>query len=194
MAIAVADRIFDVDGNWGTRSFRKASLASAVTALHFVAHANYENLGGDGQAPTNHWTLLLQTDAHSGVRLDVSPGDIGRPGMLILEDVTSATSDSLADLSFPDQRIHVVSVPTAQETTVERIFALIIQKNRDDYVFAPVGEGCRFWLKTFAQDLADESIIPLEDAERARDALPKYYPYPPGTAPVDRPMAEGRFF
>ncbi|KAL1743609.1 hypothetical protein HDZ31DRAFT_40576 [Schizophyllum fasciatum] len=193
MAISVADRIHDVDGNWGTMGFRKASLASAVTALLFVAHTNVDNLGGDGQPPTNHWTLLLQVDTHTGVRLDVSPGDVGRPGMLILEDVKPGAT-ALADPSFPDDRIHVVALPASADITVERILALIVQNKRDNYVFAPVGEGCRFWLATFAHDLAEAGIISPDDAKRAKDALPKYYPHPKGSAPVDREMAEGRFF
>ncbi|TRM63988.1 hypothetical protein BD626DRAFT_493419 [Schizophyllum amplum] len=195
MASTVEARIYDCDGNWGTRGFRKASLASPVSAFHFVAHANVDNLGGDGQPPTNHWTLLLQTDTHAAVRLDMSPGDIGRPGMLILEDVKD-TSASPADASFPDDRIHVVSVPviSESETTVEHILALIVREGRDNYIFAPVGEGCRFWLYTFAHDLGVEDIISFEDAERVHTALPKYYLYPPGTPAVQRPMAEGRFF
>ncbi|KAI0308932.1 hypothetical protein OF83DRAFT_1159692 [Amylostereum chailletii] len=133
MSDSLSSHISNVDGNWGTMSFRMASLTAVVTSIHFVAHENTDNVGGDGQSPTNHWTLFLKTRDSSPVHLDV-------------------------------------------------------------YVFARMGEGCRYWLYTFAYDLVEAGIISVDDADTARAALGKYWPYPAGTEPRARAMAEGTFY
>lgn len=88
---------------------------------------------------------------------------------------------------------HKVTIAVPSGVTVANIFDLIIKNHRDIYVFAPVGEGCRFWLWTLAGDLAAAGIISSAHAHAVQTALGKYWPYPTGTAAVDRPMAKGKF-
>ena len=66
-------------------------------------------------------------------------------------------------------------------------------KKRDCYirVFAPVGEGCRFWLYTIADDFAGANFIDSANALEVQSALVMYWPTPKGTAAIARPMAKG---
>ncbi|KZT08505.1 uncharacterized protein LAESUDRAFT_736010 [Laetiporus sulphureus 93-53] len=152
-------------------------LHPPVFYIHFIAHQNLHNDPScDGQPPTNHWTLFLQT---------IVPGEVGRPGMVVREDETC---------KFTDDHIYKVSTEAACGITVENILTVIIKHKRDNYIFAPIGEGCGYWLHTLALDLANASIISTSAANEARVALTKYWPYLPGTAPQERAMAVGRFF
>ncbi|KAI0824863.1 hypothetical protein BC628DRAFT_1419622 [Trametes gibbosa] len=68
---------------------------------------------------------------------------------------------------------------TSAKTTVATIVSLIISKKRDNYVFAPVNKGCRFWLSTITTDLANAGIITSSDADRICTSLTKSGPTPP---------------
>ncbi|KAL4244618.1 hypothetical protein ABKN59_010272 [Abortiporus biennis] len=131
---STTNHIYNVDGNWGTSQF-KTPLDATVTHVHFIAHENPTNEGSDGQFPTNHWTLYLSLNTLTSVQLDAAPGDIGRPGMIILESVSE---------HLPQDCIHRVSAIVTPGTTVKSILDVIINKKRDQYIFAPIGEGCRF--------------------------------------------------
>ncbi|KAL1746410.1 hypothetical protein HDZ31DRAFT_81212 [Schizophyllum fasciatum] len=162
---SVKAHIHDTDGHWGTSRFRQGTLASPVSALHFVAHQNLSNDGGEGGAsPTNHWSLFLELDNHTAP-----------------ECVTTNLTRK-------------VSAAAPSGTIVATILNIIIAKGRDRYTFQPVGEGCRFWLYTLASDLAQEGILSADAKKEAQGALPLYWPYPYGTTPVERPMSEGTFF
>lgn len=189
MSDPVLSHIMNADGNWGTSRFIQpsATLAKTVSRIYFAAHSNQYNAGSDGMPPTNHWSMFLQTGQHESVRVEVAPGEPGRPGMILLETKQYSVTNNTT-------RVEPAAVP--EDTTVATIFSLIISKKRDNYVFAPVGEGCRFWLATVAADLADAGIIASGNADRIRDSLTKYWPYPidSGLPIDDRPMSEGRFF
>ena len=64
-----------------------------------------------------------------------------------------------------------MSVDAAEGITVADVFNLIIQKKRDCYIFAPVGEGCRFWLYTIADDFAGANFIDSANALEVQSAL-----------------------
>ena len=170
---------------WGKYAFQFADLSKEVAQFNFVAHENVDNEGdGPGIPPTNHWSLFLTIDAGSSVRTEVAPDDPGKPGMVIIESKKYDASTKITKK---------VSINVPKGRTVADIFNLIIQKKRDYYIFAPVGEGCRFWLHTLAGDFAGVNLVSNADANNVSSALRKYWPYPTGTPPVDRPMAEGQF-
>lgn len=187
--------------NWGKSGFKSSCLSEKVIQLNFVAHENTANQGdkvGEKELPpTNHWTLFLTIKHGSSkkqgsseeeglsVRVEVAPDGPGKPGMVIIGKKTYGVSNRIAK---------AVSIDVPKAPTVADIFNIIIQKRRDYYIFAPEGEGCRFWLYTLAEDFVGADLISKPDAESVQSALKKYWPYPTGTPPVDRAMTPGRFF
>lgn len=171
--------------NWGTMDFKLPALTAAISSVNFIAHTDPENKGEDGQPPTNHWTMYLAPVDESPVHIDVIPAEEGSPAMVVVENQELQTID----------HVHLVSVDVKHGTTVADIFRVIIQRGRDRYVFADIGEGCRYWMFTFVGDLASEGIASSTEAVTAvKEALPNYWPFPTGTPPVPREMAKGRFF
>lgn len=174
--------------DWGKSRFQFSSLSQKVTQLNFVAHENTSNkgdkVGGKQLPPTNHWTLFLTINHGSSVRVEVAPNDPGQPGMVIIENKKYDVSTKITKK---------VSIDVPKAPTVADIFNIIIQKKRDYYIFAPEGEGCRFWLYTLAGDFVGAGLISKANAESAQSALKKYWPYPTGTPPVDRVMTPGQF-
>ncbi|KAG8919292.1 hypothetical protein FRC01_001364 [Tulasnella sp. 417] len=168
--------------NWWAKGVLTDDLGRKVSCLNFVAHPNVQNLGGDGQPPTNHWSIFLSFPDNESLHLDMIPAN-GIDGTIMVGKRHCATEES----------VDVVSMIPSSDSSVDTIFRIIIDNGRDKYKFAPVGEGCRFWLATLADDLANARIISQPDAESARDALGKYYPYPRGTPPVERPIQKGCF-
>jgi hypothetical protein len=173
---------------WYVRQFDTSSLYKAVTLLHFTAHAVAPNNEGNGEVdPTNHWTVYLQIEESSSVRLEVIPTGVGSAGVIVLENKTYAAT-------INHTHMETINVTMGTAVTVSSILNVIIEKNRDKYNFAPVGEGCRFWTYTFATDLANAGVISRRDANVIQAALVRYWPAPKGTAPMERPMAEGSFY
>ncbi|TBU26204.1 hypothetical protein BD311DRAFT_456859 [Dichomitus squalens] len=187
MTDSVYSHIMNTDGNWGTSRFKSpvATLALPVSRIHFAAHENSEDTGSDNMPPTNHWSMYLETGPNSSVHVDVVPGEVGRPGMVMLETKGYITTN------------HASRVETAANSTgmtVSDILSLIIAKNRDRYIFARVGEGCRFWLATLAVDFTEAGIISSADATRIRKSLAMYWPSKAHLSAEQRPMSEGRFY
>ncbi|KAH7929913.1 hypothetical protein BV22DRAFT_91229 [Leucogyrophana mollusca] len=185
MSKAIKDHIYNTDGNWGTSQFKVSFLTLAVQKIHFCAHENLENLGSDNQPPTNHWSIFLELSADNSVRIDLSPGDTGRPGMIILEAKRCTVTD---------KNVYLVTSVPPEGTTVETILKLIIDKKRDRYTFAPIGEGCRFWIATFSVDMVNAGLLPGDVGHHVRAALKYYWVYPKDTGSEERPMVEGTFF
>lgn len=187
----VAKHITSSD-DWGIAKFKLSNLSEIVTHFHFVAHENPSNSGeivsgsGEELPPTNHWSLFLTLNSSkaSSVRVEVTPNEFGKPGMVVVESkgyaLTNKSTKTVSDFA-------------PQNMTVAKVFNLIIQKKRDYYIFAPVGEGCRFWLYTIAFDFLRACFISVDKALEAQTALSMYWPTPEGTAPIDRPMARGEF-
>ena len=149
--------------------------------------------------PTNHWslllTLLVSTSSSSeskisSVGVDVAPSEPGEPSMVVVE----SNLEGYDAFTSIDNFTKTVSVDAAHEgITVAVVFNLIIQKKRDHYIFAPVGEGCRFWLYTITDDFASANFIGTANALEVQSALVMYWPTPKGTPAIARPMAKGRF-
>ncbi|EDR01105.1 uncharacterized protein LACBIDRAFT_295639 [Laccaria bicolor S238N-H82] len=72
----VRNHIFNtVNDHWGISQFSKTNLPLPISHIHFIAHPNEDNSGSDGQQPTNHWTMYLETSPTSSVHIDVAPDD-----------------------------------------------------------------------------------------------------------------------
>lgn len=184
--MSVKSHILDSDDYWGTSGFRWSDLALPVTSIHFCAHSNDDNSGGDGQPPTNHWSMYLETSASSAVHIDIIanyPHDI--PAMVALAS---------SSLSHDHESVHVVSCPLPLGTTVESILGAIIDKKRDHYCYNPVGEGCRFWLTTLANDFMRSGLFGGDIGEALRRDLGMYWASPKGSGCAPRAIAAGRFF
>jgi len=184
--ISLRKHMQNSDGNWGASLFDMSYLASPIASIQFTAHSNVDNAGDEvlKLPPTNHWSLLLFPDntTESAVHLDMTPNEPGEPGMLIIEHLPYGSElDS----------IHAVSCST--KATVASILQVLVNKKRDNYIFAPVGEGCRFWLSTIADDFVRSDLISSTDSEFVKQALGRYWPYPPGSESEERHMEEGTF-
>lgn len=75
------------------------------------------------------------------------------------------------EYAFTSKNTKTVSIDAPEGITVADVFNLIIQKKRDCYIFAPVGEGCRFWLYTIADDFAGANFIDSANALEVQSAL-----------------------
>ena len=176
--------------DWGISKFKLSNLSKIVKQFQFVAHENPSNSGDKVNAeqlpPTNHWSILLtvNTTEISSVQVEVVPNEPGEPGMVVVESM---------DYAFNSNYTKTVSVDAPEGITVADVLNLIIQKKRDHYIFAPVGEGCRFWLYSIADDFVDASFISSAIVHEVQSALVMYWPTPKGTAAITRPMAKGRF-
>ena len=120
----------------------------------------------------------------TSVHVDAVPNEPGRPGMIVLE---STRCDVSSDSS------HTVSATVLGGVTVEKLLAVIVDRKRDNYTFAPVGEGCRYWLSVITEDFFEAKIIDQQESDAVVEALGMYWPVPSGTPPVPRPMAKGTF-
>ncbi|KIY73170.1 hypothetical protein CYLTODRAFT_387154 [Cylindrobasidium torrendii FP15055 ss-10] len=178
----ILTHIRDTDSSWGTSRFKVNDLTLPVSKIHFVAHTNEDNAGDGNIPPTNHWSLFMESSSSSSVRIEVA-GD-STETMVIVESRTCA---------FTNDHTHAEAVTVASGTTAATILALIIANGRDKYRCTPVGEGCRFWLSTLANDLARASVISSSSAQVVCESMTKYWPFPKGTSPTVRPIAEGTF-
>ena len=188
--------------DWGISQFKLSNLSAIIKQFHFVAHENPSNSGdkvnGEQLPPTNHWSLLLTLVSStsgseskiSSVGVDVAPSEPGEPSMVVVE----SNLEGYDAFTSIDNFTKTVSVDAAHEgITLADVFNLIIQKKRDHYIFAPVGEGCRFWLYTITDDFASANFIGTANALEVQSALVMYWPTPKGTPAIARPMAKGRF-
>ena len=116
--------------------------------------------------------------------MEVAPNEPGEPGMVLVES---------KEYDVTQKNTKIVSFDAPEGITVTNVFNLIIQKKRDYYVFAPIGEGCRFWLYTIADDFARANFISSANAREVQSALVAYWPFPQGTAAIARPLAKGQF-
>ena len=172
--------------NWGKSQFIFDHLNSPVTRIHFVAHENILNEPDNpGERPTNHWTLFFTISDNLSVHVDAVPNEPGQPGMIVLESEKSA---------FATDAIHVVSTNIPSGLTVEDLLAIIVNRKRDKYTFAPVGEGCRYWLSVISKDFVKAKVISEQESDAVIAALGMYWPSPSGSPSVPRPMAHGTFY
>ena len=182
--MSVIDHI-RVNKRWAKHAFRFEDLASPITRIHFVSHPGFEGTEDYPiESPTNHWTLSLTLSDTGSVRVEVVPIDPGKPGVLLVESEKGPVTGG---------SVHLVSGDVLSRTTVEDFLDVVIKRKRDYYTFAPIGEGCRYWLSALSKDLVEENIIGEELSDTAIDAMNKYWPMPIGTPPIPRPVAQGHF-
>ncbi|TFY52612.1 hypothetical protein EVG20_g10481 [Dentipellis fragilis] len=176
--------------NWGTSQFKTADLTARVSSIAFIAHENPTNTGDGDLPPTNHWTISVELqDSPSptrGVWIEMAPDMPDMPGMVVLDS---------EGRSVPPDAIHSVRARViAPGITVADVLSVIIAQRRDVYVYASVGEGCRFWVQTLARDFAawTPTIISQQDADTVRHDVRYYWPSP-GGEPQPRVMNRGTF-
>ncbi|KAF9778330.1 hypothetical protein BJ322DRAFT_1092718 [Thelephora terrestris] len=171
--------------NWGKSRFTFDHLKSPVARIHFVAHENVlDERDNPGERPTNHWTLFFTISDNLSVHVDAVPNEPGRPGMIIPESENSA---------FAADAIHVASTNVPSGLTVEDLLGIIVDRRRDHYTFAPIGEGCRYWLSVISKDFIEAGVICEQESDAVIEALGMYWPSPSGSLSVPRPMARGTF-
>ena len=156
-----------------------------ISAIHFVADPNERNEGAGDVPPTNHWSIYLQLDDASSVRLEVIPLDVSAPGVVVLTDKPYGVEKNAAC---------VVTASVSEGTTIAHVLKPIVDKRRDRYQFDAVGQGCRMWALTLAADLVEAGVLEAQSKKELSDAILLYWPYPPGTAPYPRVIDQGVFF
>ena len=181
----VRKHIFNTaNDHWGIRQFSKNSLPLPISYIHFIAHPNEDNSGSDGQQPTNQWTMYLETSPSFSVHIDVAPDD-NDVAMVMLEE---------EQVNYDAYNVFHKSLPVIGEgCSVATVLDVLITKKRDVYRFAPVGEGCRYWLSIVVLDLVDAGLVNRGDAQDAVDGLGMYWCFPPGTGSFAREFARGSF-
>ena len=139
--------------HWAKHAFRFEDLASPITRIHFVSHPAFEGTEDYPiESPTNHWTLSLTLTHTRSVRVEIVPIDPGKPGVLLVESENGPVTGG---------SVRLVSGDVLSGTTVEDFLGVIIKRKRDHYTFAPVGEGCRYWLSVFSKDLVEENTVEI---------------------------------
>ena len=171
--------------HWYTREFTTSSLGKTISAIHFVADPNERNEGAGDVPPTNHWSIYLQLDDASSVRLEVIPLDVSAPGVVVLTNKPYGVETNAAC---------VVTASVSEGTTIAHVLKPIADKRRDRYHFDAVGQGCRMWALTLASDLVEADVLDAQSRKKLSDAIHLYWPYPPGTAPYSRVIDQGVFF
>ncbi|PVF95913.1 hypothetical protein CPB86DRAFT_787594 [Serendipita vermifera] len=184
MKAVVAEHIKNSE-YWGQSTFNYDDLTEPVSKIHFVAHTNEGDLGDGDIPPTNHWTVCLELSSRSFVHFETLPGeDSNEPGMILVESQSIGPTDMKLSC--------IVSASLPENTSVQDILGLLIEKGRDQYKLTDEGEGCRFWCKTFAEDLADAEYIPQETYAELSKPLMLYWKQAGGTQP--RAINAGTFF
>ena len=172
--------------HFGTSSFEEFDLEEVVEKVHLCAYTNENNAGDDNdRPPTNHWTIFLQLDVESSVKVDMIPGDgdNGLLGFIVLESKTYVmTNKGIKSLTFTP----------ACKLLVKDVINLIMEKGRDRYEFTEEEEGCRFWIYTVVKDLEEARKIPKDSTVDAVHTLGCYWVFPSGSTP--RKMEAGTFF
>ena len=170
---------------WAHSRFRWDDLERHIVQIDFVAHTNPGDQGSEGYSPTNHWTLhFVHTDS---TNFDMVPtfGSDGA-GVVII--------DSHDGPDVKEAHICIISCPINPlkgAVTLSDVLGLVVELKRDHFKFSEVGEGCRFWCKTFARDLANAELITKEKEEEVAVAVGLYWKSAGGTEP--REIAEGTF-
>lgn len=106
--------------------------------------------------------MYLETSPTSSVHVDVAPDD-NDVAMVMLET---------EQVNYDAYNVFHKSLPvTGEGCSVATVLDVLIMKKRDVYRFAPVGEGCRYWLSIVVLDLADAGLVNRGDAQDAVDGL-----------------------
>jgi len=128
--------------------------------------------------------MYLETSPNSSVQVDVAPDD-NDIAMVMLET---------EQVNYDAYNVFHKSLPVISEgCSVATLLDVLITKKRDVYRFAPVGEGCRYWLSIVVLDLVDAGLVNRGDAQDAINGLGMYWCFPPGTCSFARGIARGSF-
>ena len=128
--------------------------------------------------------MYLETSTDSSVHVEVAADDTD-VAMVMLEE---------EQVNYDAYNVFHKSLPVIGEgCSVATVLDVLITKKRDVYRFAPVGEGCRYWLSIVVLDLVDAGLVNRGDAQDAVDGLGMYWCFPPGTGSFAREIARGSF-
>ena len=109
--------------------------------------------------------MYLETSPSFSVHIDVAPDD-NDVAMVMLEE---------EQVNYDSYNVFHKALPVIGEgCSVATVLDVLIAKKRDVYRFAPVGEGCRYWLSIVILDLLDAGLVNRGDAQDAVDGLGMY--------------------
>ncbi|TLD19314.1 hypothetical protein PspLS_09980 [Pyricularia sp. CBS 133598] len=146
--------------NHDTDCFDEADLSRKVEVINLCALCNVLNEGDEnGEPPTNHWTLSLQTSPTSSSQIDMAPWD-GRRGKILL---TSARDEPYNK----EDTLHVFPFTPAREITVA--------KGRDKFSFSVEEKGCRWWMWQLMGDFESLGIVETGSAAAAEEYSMRYW-------------------
>jgi len=184
MSAAIKKHIEENKARWyAPKDFNYAALDKTATTLHFVAYP--AATPPPGTKPTNHWVIFIeiaQASPIASIRIDPTPGD----------GVNLTIALSQKPYSVTSHFVHEVKAPVGSNTTAAALLQLLISNNRDWYQFTDTGEGCRFWIKTIAEDQYKASKISKTDYDKLSTDIALYFK--DKTSPGEgRPIEAGKF-
>ncbi|KAK8093534.1 hypothetical protein PG997_000219 [Apiospora hydei] len=173
------------DAHWLLMVSEDDLQKAEVNKIHLCALRNELNQGEDGQPPTNHWVVCLETSPGSCVMLDMAPGygEDGLRGQILVTAFRGCT--------FTDEALRTFTYDCRATKTASEILHMIQDKGRHSYTFSPEWEGCRYWISVVMDDLEAEGILDTGASKDALEHLSQYWVCPEGSQP--REMRKGRF-
>ncbi|KAF9240405.1 hypothetical protein BU15DRAFT_61422 [Melanogaster broomeanus] len=134
-----------------------------------------------------HWKIFVncasEGQSTTNVKLDLSPGQDGAVGVLIVNETPYENSvTSTASVS---------EVATAG-ITVGGLLAMLERNGRNRYKYDDSGSGCRFWCRTVLEDLENGGLVSGGAVERFDAYIVENSRGNPGRFPW--PTREGTFY
>ncbi|KZO90239.1 hypothetical protein CALVIDRAFT_410407 [Calocera viscosa TUFC12733] len=113
-----------------------------VTAIYAVASPPTNDV--------NHWRLFFCDASSTSVIFDMTPGQNGTDGVVLINKVAYRISNNIV--------AQVTLTPNGLRSAAEYL-QLIVDKGRDRYRFTADGEGCRAWIRTIVDDMEKSGKI-----------------------------------
>ncbi|KAF3936222.1 hypothetical protein ABW19_dt0204947 [Dactylella cylindrospora] len=175
----------ELDTNWDTTNCSPSHFSSPISTIHLCPLKNELNEGDEeGNPPTNHWTICLQTSPSSSIMLDMAPG-YGTDGLRGKLEVTAL------DKPYTIEALRTFQFSPLYTITVDGFLAVIARNERQKYNFHESWEGCRYWMSVVIDDLEHAGVVREGSAKVAMEALSRYWVNPEGSE--DREMRRGVF-
>ncbi|KAK5937258.1 hypothetical protein PMZ80_010558 [Knufia obscura] len=122
---------------------------------------------------TNHWILSLHLP--NGISLALDPSPSGPNNTLVCGiSVIDSTSTATATPNNPTPVKTLPLTPSPNQSasmTVESFLTTLKTHNLTNYTFSPTGQGCRFWIGSVADTLAQNAVVDAQEVETLKDAL-----------------------